>query len=199
MLPASNAAVVTPGITNRDLTKDLHVKEMITTCVFKSNTKEMVMQKNDNEFFFDKCVYAIVETKIIKAAELDEDGTGRLFDKTRWTAEDAAFTEAIENGRVLTLLLNDTTDSLNVKWIAIVESIELAEEGTAVTFSFIEEFDIPVSVSMMPIFGSGCALGDGLTGTHAICKTPAFINVYLDWTLSTESDAEELKHDGNSF
>lgn len=152
------------------------------------------MQEDNNGFFFEKCVYATLDAKILNDVETNGCGIVSFADKTCWVPVADALFEAKESRRALTILLSDATDSLNVKWVAIVDAIDLMEEGATIAFGFAEELELPMPVAMMPIFGTDHVLGDGFTGTCAICETPEFINDYLEWVLGTENAVDAFKH-----
>jgi hypothetical protein len=167
--------------------------EVVTLCESTTlvnnylNANEKNIFKNYNELFFEKCVYVSLDKKMIEDAEFNNNAMGKFINISDCAEVSNVLAEARKNGKILNIIFGEEADSLSVNRIAIIDTVEMVGQSTAVTFGFIEELTTPISVSTLRRYGGSRVLGDGVIETYTICDSPWFLNVSVEFIFGETS------------
>ena len=121
------------------------------------------------------CVYTILNREFI-AETLDGDGAGEFTEGQRWASANK-YLEALDEAEPYPLLLGDAATTAGVEWVAIVESIELLEDG-----------DTRVHFSSLAELGQSIPLGALLKASDGKALSPKYIRPYVPCVVTGETE-----------
>jgi hypothetical protein len=145
--------------------------------------------KNSRDILFDKCVYTIVNIKVIEQSQNNKDMSGSFIEKKSWKKAFDLKNQALQEDKLFLLMLADAAIINGVVAIAVIEEIELlADGGTKVSFSYAHWLREIPPLSKLRLLSSGEFLSDRFIRPYALCFTPEFAFEDYDYCSSHTSD-----------
>jgi len=124
---------------------------------------------------FDKCVYTIVSSDVIKKAD-NNNSEGHFTEGKSWAKALELFKQAELGGRLFPLLLADAAHIRGVKWIAQIVGIDILPDGsTEVSFTGLHPLEKLRPLSSLQLLSTGAAMSDSYIRPYALCLTPDFV------------------------
>jgi hypothetical protein len=134
---------------------------------------------------FDKCVYTIVSLDVIDQSLKNEDWSGTFIEKKSWKKAIEFGLQAAEEDKILLLLLADASYIDGVVAAAIIDRIEILDNGSSKISFFGAQYlkDIQ-ALSKLRLLSTGQPLSDRYIRPYALCQTPDFAYEYAEHLLS---------------
>ncbi|MBI4937195.1 MAG: HNH endonuclease [Nitrosomonadales bacterium] len=124
---------------------------------------------------FDKCVYTIVSSDVIKNAA-NNDSEGHFTEGKSWVKALELFKQTELEDKLFFLLLADAAHIRGVEWIAQVVGIEILPDGsTKISFAGLHPLEEIRPRSDLQLLSTGEAMSNSYIRPYALCLTPDFV------------------------
>lgn len=160
------------------------------------NEIELVREEESNKFFFEKCIYIVRDAEFIINAGINESVMGQFSDASDWTEVSKILAQVKEDGRMLNILVRDGLDDLNIRWVGVIDAIEVSGATTNITFGFVDDLnrlEEKFPISWLEQYNGADVENEAVSKGYAICRSPFFVNIYLN-NVFCETSVEEFKN-----